>query len=89
MALENVAWSKSAWKEYISWLTLDRNKARRINDIVEDILRHGPMKGIGKPEVLKHLSGCYSRRISEEHRLVYKIINSDTLFILSCTEHYK
>ena len=56
--------------------------------LLEDVMEH-PSTGIGKPEALKHeLSGCYSRRINKEHRLVYKLEKS-TIVVLSCRYHYK
>ena len=63
-------------------------KDEKIKAIIEDILRT-PYSGLGKPEPLKHdLSGCWSRRIDREHRLVY-MVDGDTLFVVSCRYHYR
>jgi toxin YoeB len=76
-ALEDLAW----------WIQQDRNKALRIVSLVKEILRD-PFRGIGKPEPLKHeLKGCWSRRIDQEHRLVYQVIH-DKIRILACRYHY-
>lgn len=68
------------------WVETDRRKALRIIQLIEHTLR-SPFAGPGKPEPLKfRLSGCWSRRIDREHRLVYKV-ESDTLVILACRYH--
>ena len=65
-----LAWSEEAWQDYLWWQTQDRSTLKRINRIIADLLRH-PFEGLGKPERLKlNLSGFWSRRISQEHRLV-------------------
>ena len=70
------------------WVRTERKTAVRLLRIIEAIMRD-PFQGIGKPEPLKHnLSGYWSRRITQEHRLVYKITN-DELIIISCRYHYK
>jgi toxin YoeB len=64
------------WEDYTSWLKTDRKMLARINTLVED-LRRDPFTGIGKPEPLKyHLPGAWSRRIDDEHRLVYIVYRS-------------
>jgi toxin YoeB len=69
------------------WIKADARKARRILDLIDAALRE-PFAGVGKPEALKHaLSGCWSRRIDHEHRLVYRI-EADALVVLSCRYHY-
>jgi toxin YoeB len=61
-----------AWEDYLYWQRADRTKVKRINALIRDILRD-PFAGLGKPEPLKHaLAGFWSRRIDDEHRLVYK-----------------
>lgn len=66
----------------------DRRKAENILKLIEEVYR-SPFTGTGKPEPLKHiLSGCWSRRIDEEHRLVYKV-KDDQIMILSCRYHYE
>jgi toxin YoeB len=75
-----------AWEDYLYWL--DEKMLARINDLIKDCL-HSPFKGIGKPEPLKgDLSGCWSRRITEEHRLVYEV-REKRLYILQCRFHYQ
>jgi toxin YoeB len=75
------------WDDYISWLKNDRKMLIRINKLIEDILRD-PFTGIGKPEPLRyHLPGAWSRRIDDEHRLVY-IVGTDEVIILAARYHY-
>ena len=75
------------WEDYLSWQTGDRKQLKRINRLIDDILRH-PFEGIGKPEPLKHaLSGAWSRRISDEHRLVY-LVEEQSVIILQTRYHY-
>lgn len=82
-----LAWDESAWEDYLWWQTQDRKVLKRINALIRDIDRNGN-EGLGKPEPLKHgLSGYWSRRITDEHRLVYKIVN-DEIRIASCRYHY-
>lgn len=65
-------WEESAWEDYIYWQTIDKSMLKRINKIIKEIQRT-PFDGIGKPEPLKgNLSGWWSRRIDEKHRIVYK-----------------
>jgi len=76
-ALEDLAW----------WIQQDRNKALRIVNLIKETHRD-PFRGIGKPEPLKHeFKGCWSRRIDQEHRLVYEV-TQDKLRILACRYHY-
>jgi len=79
--------SENAWEDYLYWQRIDRKILKRINLLVQDIKRT-PYDGIGKPEPLKHaLSGYWSRRINDEHRIVYRIAN-DSLFIAQLRHHY-
>jgi toxin YoeB len=84
-----LVWHPDAWEEYVGWQTSDRKILKRINTLIEDIQRRDE-GGIGKPELLKgDLSGWASRRITEEHRLVYRVVDApDQLEILSCRYHY-
>lgn len=76
-----------AWDNYLYWQTQDRKTLERINRLIRDCLRD-PFRGIGKPEPLKgELSGCWSRRIDDTHRLVYRVVASD-LEIIACLYHY-
>lgn len=80
-------WDQDAWSDYEWWQTQDRKVVRRINALLHDIARNGN-EGIGKPEALRHgFGGYWSRRITEEHRLVYKIEN-DEVRIAGCRYHY-
>jgi toxin YoeB len=76
-----------AWEQYQYWLEADKKILLRINELIKDTLR-SPFKGIGKPEPLKgNYSGCWSRRINDEHRLVYAV-RDQRLHILQCRFHY-
>lgn len=78
---------QTAWEDYLYWLEQDKKVLRRINLIIKDIER-SPYEGLGKPEALKHnLSGWWSRRITDEHRIVYRI-KDDALHIASLRYHY-
>lgn len=82
-----LVWDESAWEDYLWWPSEDHRTMKRINLLIKDIARHGN-EGIGKPEALKHgLAGYWSRRITDEHRLVYKIADEDIL-IAACRYHY-
>lgn len=81
-------WDSDAWADYGWWQAQDRKTLRRINALLRDIARQGN-EGIGKPEPLKHgLHGYWSRRISDEHRLVYKVVG-DEIRIAACRYHYE
>jgi len=83
----NLIFSDHAWADYLYWQKKDKRILRRINDLIRDIKRT-PYDGIGKPEPLKHaLSGYWSRRINDEHRVVYKIKNESVL-IAQLRYHY-
>lgn len=82
-----LVWDERVWAAYLWWQTQDRKVGKRINTLIKDIDRHGN-EGIGKPEPLKHgLHGYWFRRITDEHRLVYKI-SGDELRIAACRYHY-
>lgn len=82
-----LVFSEHAWEDYLFWQRADKKILQRINQLIKDI-QHSPFEGIGKPEPLKHtLSGYWSRRITDEHRLVYKI-GSEELFIAQLRYHY-
>ena len=79
--------SENAWKDYLYWQKTDKKILKRITLLIRDIQRI-PYEGIGKPEALKHgLSGYWSRRINDEHRIVYKVEN-DSVFIAQLRYHY-
>lgn len=82
-----LVWDENAWDDYVWWQTQDRKILRRINTLIRDIAHNGH-EGIGKPEPLKDgFQGYSSRRITEEHRLVYKI-SEDEIRIAACRYHY-
>ncbi len=82
-----LVFTPNGWADYTHWLAADRATLKRINRLIDDALRD-PFEGIGKPEPLRHaLTGAWSRRISEEHRLVY-LVDGDDLVILQARYHY-
>ncbi|AIA55955.1 MULTISPECIES: Txe/YoeB family addiction module toxin [Acidithiobacillus] len=82
-----IKFSDPAWEDYLFWQAHDGDTLKRINTLLKDI-RRSPFQGIGKPEPLKHnLAGFWSRRIDEEHRLVYAI-QEDTILVAQCRYHY-
>ena len=86
-AAERLVWSPAAWEDYVYWQGQDRKQLRRINQLIQVCMRD-PFAGIGKPEALReNLSGCWSRRIDQEHRLVYRL-DGEMLVILACRFHY-
>ncbi|MEU4230364.1 Txe/YoeB family addiction module toxin [Nonomuraea sp. NPDC026600] len=83
-----VAFTGQGWEDYVHWQTADRQILKRINRLIEDALRD-PFEGIGKPEPLKYaLAGAWSRRITEEHRLVY-LPADDEIVVLQARYHYE
>lgn len=82
-----ISFHDDAWADYLYWQQHDKKILKRINALIKDIQRT-PFEGLGKPEPLRfNLSGCWSRRIDEEHRLVYKI-DEEQVAILQCRYHY-
>jgi toxin YoeB len=86
-----LVWTEDSWGDYLHWQSTDPKTLTAINDLIKDIKRN-PFKGLGKPEPLKHaLQGWWSRRISGEHRLVYRVSGKgkdQTLEIAQCRYHY-
>lgn len=83
-----LVFTPNGWSDYTYWLQADGQTLRRINWLIDDSLRD-PVAGIGKPEPLRHmLSGAWSRRITEEHRLVY-LVDGDDLVVLQARFHYE
>ena len=81
-------WSDDAWEDYLYWQAQDKKTLKRINQLIQDIVRNGCMRGIGKPEPLfGDLQGEYSRRINEKDRLIYHTENG-RLYIAHCRGHY-
>ena len=88
----NVEFTKLAWEDYCFWNENDNNIILKINELIK-VIQRDSFKGIGKPEPLKFgLKGCWSRRISGEHRLVYKVVGEkgkdQKCIILQCRFHY-
>ena len=82
-----LVFAEAAWEDYLFWQQQDRRMLERINQLIRHTQRT-PFVGIGKPEPLKHaLTGFWSRRISDEHRMVYKV-ESGALFIAQLRYHY-
>lgn len=82
-----LAFDANGWNDYTYWQGQDRKTLRRINQLINDVLRD-PFEGIGKPEPLKHvLSGAWSRRIDQTHRLVYFVTDAQ-IVILQARDHY-
>ncbi len=81
-------WEENAWEEYCCWQVEDKKTLKRINILIKDIQRN-IYEGIGKPEPLSgNLSGWWSRRIDEKHRIVYTVRN-EAIIIASCRDHYE
>lgn len=79
--------AEKAWEDYLYWQKTDKQILKRINSLIREIQRN-PFEGIGKPEALKHaLSGYWSRRINDEHRIVYKV-QGDALLVAQLRYHY-
>lgn len=85
--MRKVAWTDSAWSEYLWWDRNDKRTRDRINILVESVATD-PFRGIGKPEALRqNLRGYWSRRITAEHRLVYRV-EADKVIVVQCRFHY-
>lgn len=79
--------AEKAWEDYLYWQKTDKKITKRINALIKEIQRE-PFEGIGKPEPLKHaLSGYWSRRINDEHRIVYKV-SENSILIAQLRYHY-
>ena len=84
----NLVFSPQGWEDYQYWLETDRKVLKRIHLLIKDAMRN-PTDGIGKPEPLRHaLAGYWSRRITDEHRIVYKVAGDD-LRIAQLRYHYE
>ena len=85
--MKSLEFDPAAFEDLTWWIKHDRKKAMKLMKLIENVQRD-PFKGIGKPEALKHeLSGCWSRRIDDEHRLVYQVFEKK-IRILACRYHY-
>ena len=80
-------WSENSWDDYLYWQATDKKIVKKINSLIRDIKRE-PFEGLGKPEPLKYeMAGSWSRRITDEHRLVY-MVESDAIYVIGCRYHY-
>ncbi len=83
----DLLWDRLAWEDYLYWIETDRKILKKLNALIKECQRT-PYTGTGKPEELKqNLSGFWSRRINDEHRLVYKV-EGNVLYIVQCRYHY-
>ena len=88
MNTKTIQWGFNAWEDYLYRQKESKKNLKRINTLIKDISRN-PFDGLGKPEPLKgNLSGLWSRRIDEEHRLVYTV-NDNSVIIIACRGHYE
>jgi toxin YoeB len=84
----NIAFTPQAWEDYLYWQKVDPEILTRIHSLIKEITRN-PFSGIGKPEPLRHaLQGFWSRRITAEHRIVYKKLG-DQIVIVQLRYHYR
>jgi toxin YoeB len=84
-----IQFSSRAWEDYLYWQQHDRKILKKVNLLLEDISRGDPYEGIGKPEPLKHsFSGFWSRRITDEHRLVYRV-SDQIIQVAQARYHYQ
>jgi toxin YoeB len=82
-----ISFYKDAWEDYCYWQKTDKKMCSKINALLQDIMR-SPFSGLGKPEPLRfEMTGAWSRRIDQEHRLVY-VVHGDTIEVLQCRWHY-
>lgn len=87
--MTEIIWSADAWNDYLFWQSQDKKTLKRINSLIKDIERSGPLDGIGKPEPLSgNLQGEFSRRIDDKNRLVYHI-EQGRIYIAHCKGHYE
>ena len=91
--MDNYKWDPDGWREYLNWVAQNKiNIVEKIINLIEDILKNGALKGIGKPERLKHTKNkiLYSRRIDQYNRLIYGIeVETNKPYFISCIGHYK
>jgi toxin YoeB len=85
--MKKLSFVDESWEDYLYWLKVDKKLFKRLNQLIKETLRN-PFEGLGKPEPIKYkYQGCWSRRINQEHRLVYKVLDNE-IIILSCRFHY-
>ena len=84
-----INWHASAWEEYVYWQGQDRKTLKRINRLIDSIVREGVDKGLGSPEKLRgDLSGYFSREINEKDRLIYTLTSGGVVEVVQCKGHY-
>lgn len=82
-----LTFTENAWEDYLYWQKVDKKMLEKINELIK-VIKRTPFEGIGKPEPLKYdLAGYWSRRIDQEHRLVYQVADGE-LLIFACRYHY-
>lgn len=82
-----LAFMTNAWEDYLYWQKIDKKTLKKVNELIKECIRT-PFEGTGKPEkLINDLSGWWSRRITHEHRLVYRV-DKDNLIIAQCRKHY-
>ena len=85
--MRQIIFQPQAYQQYTQWAKEDKKVFDKIVKLIEETVRH-PFTGIGKPEPLKYeLKGCWSRRINQEHRLIYQVTN-DAIIVIACKYHY-
>jgi toxin YoeB len=88
----NLVWAQNAWDDYVTWQSMDPENVKKINALIKDI-RRDHFVGLGKPEPLRgNFQGFWSRRISGEHRLIYRVVGKDAekrIEIAQCRYHYR
>ena len=85
--MRNIVFDRKAFQQFNQWTTENKKIYRKIVELIDNILRQ-PFSGTGKPEPLKHsLQGYWSRRITNEHRLIYKVTETE-IIVISCKFHY-
>jgi toxin YoeB len=83
-----IDFTETGWSDYLYWQSQDKKTLKQINKLLTDIERNG-YDGIGKPEQMRgELSGWWSRRIDEKNRLIFRLINNETVQVLQCRGHY-
>ena len=85
--MSNISFTPRGWDDYTYWQTQDKKTLKRLNALLEDIVRN-KFTGLGKPEPLKHRDGCWSRRIDDANRIVYQVTSTDDLVVFACRRHY-
>jgi toxin YoeB len=85
--MKNIQFQENAYEEFVEWATTDKEIFLKIDKLLKDISRD-PFKGLGKPEPLKYkYQGFWSRRITQEHRIIYRMVN-DNIIVISLKGHY-